>query len=553
MPPVFEGDQEKTNSARVLHPLLIIITIATLLFPIISLVAGASIEPIVGVLVLILVTTALGLAVVMRLGYVQQAGIILGLVWWSLFSFGLFNFGGLHDTAITGFFFLIILGSIIGGWQVLLFFSGLAVTTFIGIFIAEQNGIIQPTLEIPSDAADLAMPIALIIASTMVLRIAIGFLTNAYDETRSNAAQLENINKDLKQSRNDLSARTQELERRTRFLEATTVIARDITKELNPNTLSRRVVTLITEQFGFYHTGLFIIDASREYAMLEAASSRGGQRMLERNHRLRVGEEGLVGYVAASGVSRVAFDTGADAVYFNNPDLPKTHSEIALPLLIQRECIGVLDVQSTELNAFDEEDMSALQTLADQIAVAIRTAQLFQQVEESLDAQRRAYGEISQDTWKKISQEQKIKGYQFVRGNVVPINEETSVAEKPDLPEIAVPIEIGGQTIGQITAHKPEDNTSWSSEEVAIMETLSNQLSVALESARLYQDSQVRAVQEQLTSEVTSRIRETLDIETIIKTASEEIRKALDLPEVVIRLGEPVTKPNGGPNRGVTE
>jgi len=545
MPPEFEGDQEKTNSARVLYSLLVIISIVSLLFPVISLAAGASIEPIVGVLVLILIITAVGLSIVMRFGYVQQAGIVFGFVWWAIFSFGLYNFGGLHDTAITGFFFLIILASIIGGWRVLLTFSTLAIASFVGVFIGEKAGIIQPVINVPSDAADLAMPIAVLIASTVVLRISVGFLTRAYETAQSNADQLAKTNLDLEQSRNDLSVRTRELERRTRYLEASAIIARDIAAELDPTSLSRRIVALITEQFDFYHTGLFRIDASGTYATLQAASSLGGQRMLERGHRLLVGEEGIVGFVAAQGKNRVALDIGADAVYFDNPDLPETRSEAALPLQVRGQIIGVLDVQSTESNAFDDEDVAALQTLADQIAIAIQTAQLFQQVEESLEAQRRAYGEMSQKAWEVISREQRIRGYHFIRGNVVPIQEQVGVAVS-NLPEVAIPIRIGDQTIGQITAHKSEVDTSWSSDEIEIMETLSNQLSVALESARLYQDSQTRATHEQLTSEVTSRIRETLDIETIVKTASEEIRKALNLPEVVIRLGEPATKPNRG-------
>jgi GAF domain-containing protein len=460
----------------------------------------------------------------------------------------LYSFGGLHDTAITGFFFLIILASVISNWRVLLVFSVLAILSFIGIYFAEHNGMIQPDINIPSDAADLAMPIVIVIASTMVLRISIGFITNAYDQARGNAAQLERINKDLEQSRNDLSTRTQELERRTRYLEATNVVAREVAAELNPNTLIRNVVNLITEQLDFYHTGIFLIEIGGEYAVLRAASSVGGKRMLDRGHRLRVGEEGIVGYVASQGVSRVALDTGEDAVYFDNPDLPETRSEAALPLKVRGEIIGVLDVQSTEAEAFNEEDIAVFQTLADQVAVAFQTAELFTQAEESLEAQRRAYGEISQEAWTKIIASQKNIGYHYIQGDIISVSENPRT-EQPELPEVAIPVQVGGQTIGQITAHKSAKDTDWSSDEIAVMESLSNQLSVALESARLYQDSQERAAREQLTGEVTGRIRETLDIETIIKTASEEIRKALDLPEVVIRLGEPASKNN----RGVTE
>ncbi|MFN2152086.1 MAG: hypothetical protein ACK2T5_10855, partial [Anaerolineales bacterium] len=107
-------------------------------------------------------------------------------------------------------------------------------------------------------------------------------------------------------------------------------------------------------------------------------------------------------------------------------------------------------------------------------------------------------------------------------------------------------VEVGDQVIGVIKAHKPKNQGGWASDEITVMENLSNQLSVALESARLYQDTQQQAAREQLTGEVTSRIRETLDIETILKTTSEEIRKALNLPEVVIRLGGPASNSTSG-------
>jgi GAF domain-containing protein len=389
------------------------------------------------------------------------------------------------------------------------------------------------------------MPIVIIGASTFVLRISVRFLMNAYDRARESAEKLENANLELQVSRDELAQRARELERRTRYLQATASVARDVASELDPDLLLQRVVNLVTEQFNFYHTGLFLIEAGGEYAVLKAASSKGGQRMLERNHRLRVGQEGIVGFVASQGISRVALDTGRDAVYFDNPDLPTTRSEAALPLRVRGDVIGVLDVQSTEAEAFDEEDIAVLQTLADQISVALQNAQLFHQVEESLQAQRRAYGDTSQEAWQRITGGRDAVGYQYIRGDVLSVKESPTTYDQ-NLPEISMPIEIGGQVIGHITAHKSDENAAWLPDEISILETLSNQLSVALDSARLYQDTQQRAEREQLSGEITSRIRETLDVETIVRTASDEIRKALSLPEVVIRLGEPNSESTHG-------
>jgi two-component system NtrC family sensor kinase len=101
---------------------------------------------------------------------------------------------------------------------------------------------------------------------------------------------------------------------------------------------------------------------------------------------------------------------------------------------------------------------------------------------------------------------------------------------------LAAPIKVRDQIIGVLDAHKPAGAGGWSPQEIVLMETLINQLGAALESARLYRDTQSRAARERLTSEVTARIRETLDLETVLKTAVQEVRQAMGLPEVVIRL-----------------
>jgi len=176
----------------------------------------------------------------------------------------------------------------------------------------------------------------------------------------------------------------QETQRRATQLATAAAVARDATAILDVDHLLDQAVHLISEQFGFYHAGVFLLDEHDEYAILQAASSEGGRRMLERGHKLRVGEVGIVGYVASTGEPRIALDVGQDATHFANPDLPDTRSEMALPLKVQERVVGVLDVQSTHEAAFSEDDVAVLQTMADQLATAIANARLFEQ------AQRRA-------------------------------------------------------------------------------------------------------------------------------------------------------------------
>jgi GAF domain-containing protein len=325
-------------------------------------------------------------------------------------------------------------------------------------------------------------------------------------------------------------------------------VAREAATELDLSKLLERAVSLISERFGYYHASIFLMDSTREWAVLQAASSEGGRRMLERLHRLRRGV-GIVGHVVAEGKSRVASDVGEDAAYFDNPDLPQTHSEMALPLQVRGETIGALDVQSTERDAFDDEDVGVMQGLADQIAVAISNARLFQQAQESLEAERRAYGEVGRLAWQGLLAAEGALGcVRDSRGITLEVGElerearaalETgSVMQSQEAAgNVAVPIKVHGKVIGVIDAQKRIGATPWTNDQVNLLQAFSDQLSLALDSARLYQTTQRRAAEDRLVGEITARIRETLDVDTVLQTAVREMGEALGVAKVEVRLG----------------
>ena len=205
-------------------------------------------------------------------------------------------------------------------------------------------------------------------------------------------------------------------------MEASAQVARQAAAIRDVKELVNATVHLISEEFGFYHAGLFLLDETKTYAVLKAASSEGGQRMLARSHQLKVGEEGIVGYVAATGRSRIALDVGEDAVFFNNPDLPLTRSEIALPLKIRGEVIGVLDVQSTEAGAFSENDAAILQTMADQVALAIENARLVEQTQANVHELNILLGQYSREEWRRLTRERPTWGYAYDGIEVLPVS-----------------------------------------------------------------------------------------------------------------------------------
>jgi GAF domain-containing protein len=381
-------------------------------------------------------------------------------------------------------------------------------------------------------------------------------LRQAHEKLDQQVQQLQ----DLQASLEKLVARqTADLVRRNTQLETAAQVAREAASIHDQDRLLSETVRLISERFGFYHAGIFLLDRAGEYAVLAAASSEGGQRMLAKGHRLQLGV-GIVGHVVAQGEPRIALDVGADEVFFDNPDLPGTRSEMALPLRVRDEIIGVLDVQSSEPAAVSDEDVAVLMTMADQLAVAVSNAQLFQQAQESLEAERRAHGTTSREAWADLLRAEPdlsvVRDERGISAADAPWQPhmETALRAGRIVPSfdgassLAIPLKIRGQVLGVIEAQKPEGTGHWAREEVEILETLVERLGVTLESARLFQETQRRAARDRLLSEVTARVRETLDMDSVLQTAVREIGLALNLAEVEVRMGEIMTsRPTAAP------
>jgi GAF domain-containing protein len=348
--------------------------------------------------------------------------------------------------------------------------------------------------------------------------------------------------------------RTKELEKRNRYLEASTIVAQDATSIHEPQELLEHTASLISEQFDFYHVGFFLVDADNEWAILKAVSSDGGKQMLARDHRLMVGKQGIVGYVTGIGQARISQDIGLDRIHSVTPELPETRSEMALPLKVRNQIIGALDIQDKRENAFSESDVNILQTLANQIALAIDNARLYQQAQANVHEIQNILGDTSLQSLKASYQGGDLPAYKFeaMESSDVQKVDPEDLSDQPEPGTIEIPINVRGQTIGSIDIIREETTEDWSEEESNVLEILSEQLGVAIDSARLFEETQSRAKTEQIISDVSSEIRETLDINTILKTTAEKVRQIMNLPEVTIRLADPTAPKttNGDSSKG---
>ena len=357
--------------------------------------------------------------------------------------------------------------------------------------------------------------------------------------------ELDNLNASLNE---DIQKSMAQYQRHANFIQTAAEIGKATTSIYQFEELLNRVVNLISERFGFYQVGIFLLDERNEFAVLQAASSEGGKSMLARQHRLRVGSEGIVGFVTSQGQARIALDVGEDAVFFDTPELPQTHSEMALPLYYGGRIFGALDIQSEEANAFSEEDIASLTVLADQVSIAINNARLFSELQESLEAERQAFGEISRRAWQNLIQRSGNLGYTYTGDRVFAVKtswpdemveafENGAIINTYDENRsISVPVIISNQPVGVIRLKKPDRSVNWTDDEIDLIQELTDRLGQALESARVYQASQRQAIQEQMTTEISAQLRQTLDIDTVLKTAARELGDAFNAKEVVIRM-----------------
>jgi GAF domain-containing protein len=341
-----------------------------------------------------------------------------------------------------------------------------------------------------------------------------------------------------------VAERTESLTRKTEQLRAASHIARQTAEIQELSKLLDMVADLVTERFGFYHTGIFLMSETGEEVILQAASSEGGKRMIEKGHALAIGKQGIVGYVALRKKPRIAMDVGTDAVFFNNPDLPMTRSELALPLLIRDQVLGVLDIQSDKPRAFNVDDIDVLQTLADQVAVAIENARLLDESQAALQQLEAVTGMRTREAW-----HQKLQGRSRAF-TYTPLGMRLGRLANAPANALNVPLLLRGQKIGDISLVR-KGNAVLNKNEAELIAEVANQASQAIDNIRLLEEATQRANQEELLSRLAARFSQSLDTDMLLQTAVQELAQLPDVSEVTVFLKRQPAEPalNGSPSR----
>ena len=259
--------------------------------------------------------------------------------------------------------------------------------------------------------------------------------------------------------------------------------------------------------------------------------------MLARKHRLEVGHTGIVGYVTSTGNPRIALDTGADTVYFDNPDLPDTRSEMALPLSVGNTVIGALDVQSTVPNAFTQEDINIMSTLAGQVSSVIQNTRLFEESRTALANAEQAYHQITGQTWSNIKRITPLVGYRFDGTKPEPLNQRVS-GNQTEVQEdaLSLPVQLRNTTIGNLKIKAPSKDYEWTEDEITIIQATAERVALAVENARLLIESQKQAAKEQVIGEISSKIGASINLDNILQTTIREMGRILPGAEISIQV-----------------
>ena len=366
---------------------------------------------------------------------------------------------------------------------------------------------------------------------SLLLTISIGLLIRNMEQGRITLQQsyeeTQQISQQLQDEQEILKERSGNLERRLIQIRTAAEISRSLGTILDPTELITTVAELIQNRFNLYYVGVFLNDNFNRYAVLEAGTGEAGKTMLEEHHRLSIGGSSMVGWATSHNQPRISMNVEQESVRFKNPHLPLTRSELAIPISIGKQVLGAISVQSVEADAFDDDDITIIQSIGDSLAIALENARLFQQFENSLAEIQQLNRQYMSDSWQQIllnTEDQELAA----EAGIVSRDEDA-------LTEISIPLTLrGDQVIGNISLETGQRELS--TEDKDFIRAVSDQTALALESARLLDEANKRVEQQLAIQELTTQFSRSLDFEGLLQSIVQELGSLPSIKEASIHI-----------------
>jgi len=480
-----------------------------------------------------------------RRGRVTIAGFIPVTIVFSAMAGSFFQVGVGHISTVGLAMVVVTAGILIGAGAATLF-TVLGVVAYLIGGWAQTYGYV-PAATIPAesiiiDAVGLGLGLLVLMTFNWIsnrdMRRTLGI-------ERSLTSRLQAQSHDLE---DQVTQRTASLERKAIQLETTAEIARLASEMLDPSELMSQAVNLIQARFGFYHASIFLLDETGLWANLVASTGEAGKALISQHHRLAAGSASIIGWVTANRLPRITMDVADDPFYFRNPLLPDTRSEMAVPLVVGTRLLGALDVHSTVPEAFQEDDVRAIEAIATELAIAIDSTRLILETQRQLERFESSYLDLARQSWRRITSSTGGKDIRIGTPEITTLEDDAGYktsydAEAKRTPvlsddgrELSVPVQMRGEVIATITARKPDEEDRWSEEDVALLSAVSNQTALALESARQYTEEHRRVAELEVVNRVSQAVSQHLRLDSLYRVVHAQINQVLGETDMYIGL-----------------
>jgi len=441
----------------------------------------------------------------------------------SVFLIGIYVLGigelithGVLGDSLIFFFALIVFATILISPRI-----GIAATVinmltfalFAFLFLSERITPLNPSAS-PSQLADWFSAIGVITMFGVVVILGFQRLELEFTEAQK---QIDATLNTLKVERDNLENKVEE---RTQQLRKINEIGRFVAAILDPDELLPRALELIEVEFKFYYAAFFLVNLTGQFAELKAATGEAGRVLRENKHRLDIQGNSMVARAIQTREGQLSLGSKSEQIRLDNPLLPYTRSQIVLPLIVGNVILGALEIHSSQENAFQQADLNTFQNMANEIAIALENARLFQEAGQSLAEMRATQRQYLQGAWQTLTNEQDLS---------------YAIGEKYPTPgnEMEVPLALRDQVIGQLQLVSASE---WTPEQKSLVEAIVMQAALALENARLVEESQSIAAKEKLANEIISKVWASTSMEGILQTAVRELGRSLEAAEVEIEI-----------------
>ncbi len=313
----------------------------------------------------------------------------------------------------------------------------------------------------------------------------------------------------------------QQVAERTRQLAASNEVGRVAATSLDPDKLLAKIIPLFHEQFGYYFAAIYLLDSTGRWAELREATGEAGRVLKQNRHRLEVAGKNMVGAAIRDRVPRIAQVASEEKQRFENPLLPYTRSEIALPLMVGERVLGALNVQSTRESDFGPQVIETMKNMAGQVAITLENARLFQEAQQIIKEMRAVQQQYLLEGWSGLSKES--QGLEYRLGDDL----------DEDSKKLEATISLRDQPLGQIMLERKDE---WTPEQQSLVDAIATQAAIALENARLVSESRQIALRERMAAEINSKIWSSATIDGVLQTVIKELGRRLDASTAIVEI-----------------